>query len=175
MKLTLAHTSHTQALLDFELENRQHFEQWIASRGDSYYRSEQVRSSLEQAQWMANAGREYHYLAWLGEEIIGRVTLRGIERDHYHKASVGYRFSARHGGHGYASQAVNLVCAQAFGELRLHRLEAVVIIDNQPSRAVMKKCGFQQYGHARSAVLRHEVWMDMLHFERLASDALITS
>ncbi|MBC3935553.1 GNAT family N-acetyltransferase [Undibacterium rugosum] len=174
MKLTLVHPSHAQALLNFEQENRAHFEQWIASRGDAYYHTDQVRNSLEQAQWLANAGREYHYLAWLKEEIIGRITLRGIEREHYHKASVGYRFSARHAGHGYASQAVNLVCEQAFRELTLHRLEAVVIIDNHASRAVMKNCGFQQYGHARSSVLRHGIWMDMLHFERLAPEPLQT-
>jgi len=170
LHITLAMPEHTDALLAFELENRTHFEQWIASRGDGFYTPAAVRASLEQAQWARNAHREYHYLAWLNDTIIGRVTLRGAERELYYKAALGYRFSARHGGKGYASQAVNQVVEEAFRSLNLWRIEAVVIADNLPSQAVIRKCGFQQYGHSRQAVLRHGAWMDLLHYERHAGE-----
>jgi ribosomal-protein-alanine N-acetyltransferase len=74
-----------------------------------FYTAAAVRSSLEQAQWARNAQKEYHYLAWVNDAIVGRVTLRGAEREHYFKASLGYRFSAQHGGKGYATQAVSHV------------------------------------------------------------------
>lgn len=166
LRITLAMPEHTDALLAFELDNRPHFEQWIASRGDAFYTAAAVRSSLEQAQWARNAQKEYHYLAWVNDAIVGRVTLRGAEREHYFKASLGYRFSAQHCGKGYATQAVSHVVEDAFRSLNLWRIEAVVIADNLPSQAVMRKCGFQQYGHSRQAVLRHGVWMDLLHYEK---------
>jgi len=168
MRLTPALPEYAAPLLAFELENRAHFEQWIASRGEHFYHLQAVRDSLEQAQWQANAGHEYHFLAWLENEVIGRVTLRGVERDQYHKASLGYRFSARHGGKGYASRAVADITHQAFQELKLHRIEAVVIPDNLPSTGVMRKCAFTQFGHSRSAVLRNGQWLDLLYFEKHA-------
>ncbi|MFZ6846737.1 GNAT family N-acetyltransferase [Undibacterium sp. RuRC25W] len=171
IQITPALPSHSHAVLAFELENRLHFEQWIASRGDHFYSTQAVQSSLEQAQWSAHAQREYHYLAWLGDEIIGRITLRGIEREHYFKASLGYRFSVKHGGKGYATTAVNAVLAYAFNELKLWRVEAMIISDNLPSIAVIKKCGFTQFGHSRSAVLRSGVWRDLLLFEKHADSA----
>lgn len=170
MHLTPALSEHAAALLSFEQENRQHFEQWISSRGEQFYQLSEVAKSLEQMQWLAKAGQEYHFLAWLDQEIVGRVALRGVEREQYHKASLGYRFSARHGGRGYASQAVSQVVNEAFQALSLHRIEAVVIPQNLGSLAVMRKCGFQQFGHSRSAVLRHRQWMDLLYFERHAPD-----
>jgi len=167
-RISLALPSHTDALLAFEIENRPHFERWIASRGDAFYSTQAVYRSLEQAQWSAHAQKEFHYLTWLGDEIIGRITLRGIEREQYFKASLGYRFSARHGGKGYATTAVNSVVEHAFTELKLWRLEALIIADNLPSLGVIQKCGFSQYGHAHAAVLCNGKWMDVLHFEKHA-------
>ncbi|PXX47393.1 GNAT family N-acetyltransferase [Undibacterium pigrum] len=167
LKISLVKADDAAAVLAFEQENRQHFEEWIASRGDDFYYLQEVRSSLEQAQYLANAKREYHYLAWVENEVVGRITLRGVEQDQYHKAFLGYRFSQRHGGHGYATAAVNAVVNQAFDEFRLNRIEAVVIIDNLPSQAIMRKCGFNEYGHSHASVLRNGIWMDMLHYEKL--------
>lgn len=167
LTIALVKADDASAVLAFEQENRYHFEEWIAGRGDDFYSLPEVRSSLEQAQYLANAKREYHYLAWVGSEVVGRITLRGVEQDQYHKAFLGYRFSQRHGGHGYATAAVNAVVAQAFDEFKLNRIEAVVIIDNLPSQAIMRKCGFDEYGHSHASVLRNGIWMDMLHYEKL--------
>ncbi|MBI3283807.1 MAG: GNAT family N-acetyltransferase [Burkholderiales bacterium] len=171
MNITPALPAHACALLAFERENRAHFEQWVATRGDAFYTLANVVSSLEQAQAAALADKEYHYLAWLDQEIVGRITLRAVAREHYHKATLGYRFSRRHGGHGYATQAVRAVIRTAFQELGLRRLEAVVILGNTASQAVMRKCGFGEFGHAHSAVEQNGRWMDILYFELLADAA----
>jgi len=174
LHISPAHPDYTDALLAFELENRAHFEHWIASRGDLFYSTEAVRKSLEQAQWAAHARTELHYLVWLGEEIIGRITLRGIEREQYFKASLGYRFSARHGGKGYASTAVNKIIEHALTELKLWRIEATIIANNLPSIGVIRKCGFTQYGHSHASILRNGTWMDALHFEN-TQNSLMTA
>jgi len=167
IRITPALASHAQSLLNFELENRAHFEQWIATRGDHFYNLNAVKSSLEQAEWSAHAGREYHYLAWTEDSIVGRITLRDVEREQYGKALLGYRFSARHGGKGYATQAVASVVANAGEQLQIRRVEAIVIADNLPSLAIMRKCGFHQFGHSHASVQRNGNWKDMLHFEKL--------
>ncbi|MDE2430995.1 MAG: GNAT family N-acetyltransferase [Burkholderiales bacterium] len=171
IRITLAKIQDASAVLAFEAENRAFFEQWVAGRGDAYYDLSAVKTSLERAQHAAQIQSEFHYLAWAGSEIVGRVTLRHIEREHFNKAELGYRFSQRHTGRGYASQAVEKVLEQAFKELRLWRVEASVIENNLGSRAIMRKNGFRQYGHAHAAVLRHGKWMDLLHFEKHATPA----
>lgn len=168
LKISLVKADDAPAVLAFELENRAHFETWIASRGDAFYCLQEVRTSLEHAQYAASVQREFHFLAWLEDEVVGRVTLRGVEQDQYHKASLGYRFSQRHGGRGYATAAVNAVISSAFDELKLKRIEAIVIIDNLPSQAIMRKCGFTQWGHSHASVLRNGHWLDMLHYEKLS-------
>jgi len=112
---------------------------------------------LRQAQAQAHLSepKEYHFLAWVDQELVGRVTLRSVEREHYFDAHLGYRFSQKHAGKGYATKAVSLVLEFAFKQLGLHRIEALVIEDNLPSQKSCKKCHFKQYGHSRSAVLRH--------------------
>jgi len=170
LKLTPARAEDAAAVLAFESENRAHFERWIASRGDAYYHLAHVEKSLKEAQWMWSAGREYHVLAWHQETLVGRLTIRNIERTYYQKGEIGYRFAEASGGRGFASTAVNLLAQKAFAEFGLHRIESKIIVDNLPSVSVMRKSGFRQFGHARSAVLRHDQWHDLLLFERLHPD-----
>lgn len=167
LRISLVKSGDAEAVLAFEQENRAHFEQWIASRGDAFYHLDEVRSSLQQALYAASIKREFHFLAWLDNEVVGRITLRGIETEQYHKAILGYRFSQRHGGKGFATEAVQAVVDTAFNDLKLKRIEAVVIEDNLPSQAIMRKSGFREYGHSHSSVFRNGVWMDMLHYECL--------
>ena len=170
LMLTPARAEDAAAVLAFESENRAHFERWIATRGDAYYHLAIVENSLKDAQWQWQAGREYHFLAWFDGALAGRLTIRNIERQYYKKGEIGYRFGEAFGGRGLASAAVRLVTEKAFKEFGLHRIESKIIIDNLPSAGVMRKSGFRQYGHARSAVLRHDQWHDLLLFERLHPD-----
>lgn len=167
LETRLVELSDAATVLDFELQNRAFFEQWIASRGDHFYNLTAVSESLAQALVMAQNGREYHFLAFAEANLVGRLTLRGVETEHYQKASLGYRFSQKFGGRGYATTAVQQITEFAFTQLKLRRIEAQIIIDNLPSRAIMAKCGFRQFGHARAAVVRHGTWHDLLHFELL--------
>lgn len=165
IQLQRLQANDAEAVLNFERENRSFFEQWIASRGDHYYTLPAVAESIKQADDLARANKEFHFLAWSEHTLVGRLTLRGIETVHYKKASLGYRFSQHHGGRGYATAAVRLVSEFAFRELNLRRLETQIIIDNLASRAIMEKCGFKQFGHAHAAVIRHDQWHDLLHYE----------
>ncbi|MEM1128057.1 MAG: hypothetical protein AAGI71_15530 [Bacteroidota bacterium] len=52
-----ASPEHAQEVLAFELENRDFFERWMASRGDEYYHLDRVRRSLSEAQQNRRADR----------------------------------------------------------------------------------------------------------------------
>ncbi len=50
--------------------------------------------------------------------------LYDVARGHLQKAEIGYRVGQRHNGRGYATAAVALALAEAYGRLGLHRVEA---------------------------------------------------
>ena len=166
LQISPAHPEHTQAVPAFELENRRYFEQWIATRGDDYYHEQVVSASLQQALVAASLQKECHYLAWVDSEIVGRVTLRHIERDFFHQATLGYRFSQRHAGQGFATAAVEAVIQLAVAELHLRRLKAVVAAGNTASQRIMEKSHFQCISRSHAATLLHGKWLDVLHYER---------
>ncbi|RLV70831.1 GCN5-like N-acetyltransferase [Streptomyces sp. CBMAI 2042] len=61
--------------------------------------------------------------------------------------------AAEHRGKGYGADALAPLTDLAFGELPLHRVEAVTHTDNAASLATLKKAGFTQEGVRRSSCL----------------------
>ena len=99
-----------------------------------------------------------------GDELIGHLALFGILRGGFQDARIGYMLAERHSGQGYATEAVNLAVAYAFGELDLHRLETGVQLDNPASARVLSKAGFREEGMSLRWVQIAEAWEDCLRF-----------
>ena len=78
--------------------------------------------------------------------LIGDVllALRSVEHE---TLEVGYIFSPRHGGHGYATEAVRALLDLAFGELGARRVIARVDDRNTASRALLERLGVRQEAH----------------------------
>ena len=49
----------------------------------------------------------------------------------------------------------------------MHQLAAVVAVDNAPSIALFKSCGFKSTGRLRSWIRRGRTYADALIFQRL--------
>lgn len=152
-----------EALLAFELCNRAYFERWINARPEGYYRLDAVRDAIGAAVGEAKADAGYQYLIWRGDEIVGRINLRGVERRYFHKAELGYRIGEAHAGQGIASQALAALRELAFGELGLARLEATVRPANPGSLKVLQRNGFTVFGKAEKSMLLHGQWHDLWH------------
>lgn len=155
----------SDALLEFERENRTYFESWINAREDSYYNISSVRNAIETARADASADKAYQFLAKLNGVIVGRVNLTGVTRPCFNKASLGYRIGERFGGNGFATRAVELILRKARAELDLWRVEATVRPENQGSARVLLRNDFVEYGTARRSMKLHGVWYDLVHFE----------
>lgn len=166
LTISPVHPEHTLAVLAFETENREYFEQWITTRGDDYYNEPSVMKSLEHALVVAHLGQERHYLVWLESEVVGRVTLRHIDQHYLHQATLGYRFSQRHAGQGFATAAVNTVMSLACTNLHLLRLNAVVAEGNTASQRIMEKCHFRVVNRTPAHTILKGKQMDVLHYTR---------
>jgi len=92
--------------------------------------------------------RKYGYLALRVEDeaIVGWLNVSEIVRGALQGAFLGYGGVAAHAGQGYMTEAVKMVVKEAFGPLKLHRLEANIQPGNTASIALAKRCGFKKEG-----------------------------
>lgn len=96
--------------------------------------------------------------------LAGAVTLSNIRRGVAETGQLGYWIGEACAGQGLGTAAVRAVCAFAFGQLRLHRVEAACLPSNARSRRVLEKSGFRLEGRARAYLKINGAWADHLLF-----------
>jgi ribosomal-protein-alanine N-acetyltransferase len=82
--------------------------------------------------------------------LVGGITLGDVQFAAAQKGTVGYWIGKPYAGQGYMTEALGLVCDFAFDTLRLQRIEAGCLPRNEPSKALLKRCGFEQEGYAKA-------------------------
>jgi RimJ/RimL family protein N-acetyltransferase len=73
-------------------------------------------------------------------------------------------------GHGYGSEATELMVAHAFTRLALHRVALTVFEFNVRAIRAYEKCGFTVEGRARDAIARDGRFWDEIHMSILAPE-----
>ena len=81
---------------------------------------------------------------------MGAVTLDNVRRGPAQAGTLGYWIGEPYARHGYMREAVNAVVSYAFRTLKLSRVEAACLPENQPSRGLLESCGFKYEGVAQS-------------------------
>jgi ribosomal-protein-alanine N-acetyltransferase len=94
------------------------------------------------------------------DALVGYLTLGHIVRDALQSAYVSYAAFSPHAGHGYMTEALELVLAEAFVRMRLHRVEANIQPENGPSQGLVKRCGFQYEGFSPRYLKIGGEWRD---------------
>lgn len=98
------------------------------------------------------------------QSLVGAITLSNIRRGVAETGTLGYWIGQRHAGAGHATAAVRAMLAYAFGDLKLHRVEAACVPANVASRRVLEKAGFEHEGQARAYLKINGAWADHLLF-----------
>ena len=97
---------------------------------------------------------------------IGLHTRSDINRS----AEIAYDFAPSHWGRGLATRLCATVTAWSFAELNLHRVQATVMVGNEPSMRVLARCGFRHEGLLRGFRMVRGSPGDFNIFSRLATD-----
>lgn len=157
------------ALLAFELANRDWFERHVAPRGDDFYTPCGVRAhiascldGLEQGTWHACL------IVDAAGTILGRANLKEIDRQ-AGTAEIGYRLAEHAAGKGLATLVVRDLGALAASQWRLRQLTAWVLTLNPASVRVLEKNGYRR-GASRSRIDQidgdwYDGWQFMLDLE----------
>lgn len=79
-------------------------------------------------------------------ELAGVININEIVRGTFSSGYLGYYAFVPYTGRGYMTEGLRAVVSQAFRRLRLHRLEANIQPDNEPSRRLVQRLGFRHEG-----------------------------
>jgi RimJ/RimL family protein N-acetyltransferase len=130
---------------------------------------EQVRAGLTRAKDQHNRA-DWVIVRRSDDRVLGEVVLFALDEDaeamEFRIALVGPDVI----GHGYGTDATQLVSDLAFGPLGLHRLSLEVIEDNVAARRVYEKVGFVVEGVRRQARRAGTGWVDLVDMAMLATD-----
>jgi [ribosomal protein S5]-alanine N-acetyltransferase len=106
-------------------------------------------SSAEYGLYLKERRGPRHYKFFVcseDQQICGVINLSEIVRGSFQSAYMGYYALSPHSGKGYMSAGIALVLARAFGDLRLHRVEANIQPRNRRSIELVRRAGFRLEG-----------------------------
>ncbi|MCA9959957.1 MAG: GNAT family protein [Chloroflexota bacterium] len=93
-------------------------------------------------------------------------------RPAFHQAAIGYELHRSYWRQGLMSEALTAVINFGLTQMQLHRLEALVLPENTPSRALLTKLGFQQEGLLREYGFWRGEFHDLYIYALLKQDWL---
>ncbi|MDE1194976.1 MAG: GNAT family N-acetyltransferase [Pseudomonas sp.] len=135
-------STDTEALLAFEVVNREWFESHIDGRDPGFYSPEGVGEHIDS--YLSDFAKGVWHpfvIEDASKTIVGRANLKDIDAAKG-SAEVGYRVAQSACGQGLATLALNHLIQQARIRWQLTQLVAYVYPENVGSRKVLERCGF---------------------------------
>jgi ribosomal-protein-alanine N-acetyltransferase len=151
-----------ESLFDLHLRNREFFQKYSPIFDDDYYTLDSKRKYISNSIKQREEGKAYSFGIFLKDngKLIGDVDLFHIFRGPLQRCLIGYSLDKQYNGNGYSTEAVSLAVKFAFNELKLHRVEAGVMLNNIGSMRVLEKAGFHREGIERKGVKINGQWED---------------
>lgn len=97
-------------------------------------------------------------------QLIGGMNINHVSRGAAQFASLGYWIDQSHQGKGYMTKAMALTQIFCFERLKLHRINAAILPENDRSRNLLIRSGFMEEGFAKNYVKINGQWRDHILF-----------
>ena len=103
------------------------------------------------------------------DRLIGTCTLFHFDEG-FHRAETGYELNRAFWGKGIMMEAMTAILNFGFNELTLHRIEAVIDIENERSKNLLFRLGFTYEGDLRQRFLFRDQFLDEYYFGLLRDE-----
>lgn len=172
------HRSETERLVIRPLQNED-YENWLhefESRFPSRHRHdpgkidmsdctpEWFEQLVERHQELARTDAVYIFGVFRKEDgtHLGMIDIATLAREPFQWASFGYTIHNQHWRQGYGQEAVCEVLRMAAADLKFHRLEAHINVDNTPSIKLAERAGLEFECLRKGFIFENEEWTDHL-------------
>lgn len=116
------------------------------------------------------ADAQRHWVITVDGEVVGLIGLHTWQR-HHRRAELGYDMAVSRWGQGIAGEAARAVIDYGFTTMKLHRIEAHTIADNDRSVRLLERLGFRREGTRREYSLEDDLtFHDSAVYGLLAAD-----
>ena len=103
-------------------------------------------------------------------KIIGRVSFFNFAYGGMMSCACGYHLDKEHTGKGYMTEALKSAMAFVFDEYNMHRIEAFILPENEPSLNLVRRLGFHYEGRRISYMHINGKYRDHEAFYLLEDD-----
>ncbi len=151
-----------ESLLDLHLRNGEFFQKYSPTFDDDFFTLDAKRRFVGNSVRQREEDKKYCFGIFLRDngKLVGDVSLYHISRGSLQRCFIGYSLDKQYNGRGYATEAVSLAVEFAFDELKLHRVDAGVMLSNIGSMRVLEKVGFHREGIEQKGVKINGQWED---------------
>ncbi|CAK3907205.1 alanine acetyltransferase [Vibrio sp. 10N.286.55.E10] len=167
--LHLLHPSDVSNLLEFEVENREWFEQFVPAREDRFYSNagvaEQVISFLKEYD---NGDMIPMLIKDANGTICGRINVRDIDQN-TETGELGYRVGHAFGSKGIASNAVRKVLIYLAEHSSLKYVDAYALVGNVGSNKILSNTGFDLVERVESYAVFKGKAQDAYYYRKVLS------
>ena len=171
LALRASDPAFAETAADYYRRNREAHARWNPPQADTMFSVEGQRERLTTSAASVAAGTLVGW--WLfahaaPPRAIGQIHLSQIARGPFCNAMLGYSIDAMHEGRGLMREALEVVLADAFGRVGLHRVQANVRPENLRSLGLLQRLGFEREGLAREYLFIDGAWRDHVMTARRA-------
>ncbi|MDN3439711.1 GNAT family protein [Planococcus sp. APC 3900] len=161
-----------EEMVQLLLRNRDYWSIYEPRHRDSYFSAAVQREKIRESIYQARENREYSVGIFEHEtnKLIGHISVYSVKRMPFLSALVGYSIDEAYIGKGIATEAVKLMTAFGFEQLRLHRIEAYVSPENIGSIRVLEKTGFHQEGLLKEFLYINGEWKDHYYYAMIEDE-----
>jgi ribosomal-protein-serine acetyltransferase len=143
-ELRLLERHHASDLFGVIDQNREYLARWLGWV-DGSRSSADVDAFIASALQQLARGAGIHCGIFVGGQVVGSVGCHEIDARN-RKTSAGFWIAEHLQGRGLATLSVDALVRYAFLEWGLHRMEIRCALDNQRSRALALRLGFEEEG-----------------------------
>ncbi len=171
--LKILNSDFAPLVLDFYKRNKDIFERYEPVIGDDFYTLTHQQKVLDFE--YKNILKLSMIRYWIFEKsnpnhIIGTVSYRNIMRPIYESCTIGYKMDRNFINKGYCSEAISATLPLITKELGIHRFEALILPDNNPSIHMVEKLGFKYEGLLRDKIIINGERLDHCMYSYLANN-----
>ena len=160
LHLWLPDPSWAEPVADYFRRNREHFRPWDPPRSPAFFTIPYWQTQLEANRRELEEDRSLRLFLELQGQMVGHCNFTGITRGPFQACYLGYGLAADQVGRGLMTEALRAALTYVFEELKLHRVMANYLPENERSRRVLERLGFRVEGYAPEYLYINGAWRD---------------
>jgi ribosomal-protein-alanine N-acetyltransferase len=162
LRMELAAPEHAERYAEHFARNRDHLAPWEPKR-DGVESAEYWRARLADGLAEFEAGRGVQFAAMARDSdgpLVARINFSQISRGVFQSCMLGYAIDREHEGRGLMREALAAGIDWLFETMKLHRVQANHLPENERSARLLARLGFVREGLARHYLFINGAWRD---------------